>query len=94
MAKRLSGKLNCSVEDLQIFYQHVGAILVASKMLEDYLNSVSKFPGSGPELYAEVWMKLHLCGNREDCENLGNIIIVYFVQMLRNTSKSVSNDGK
>ena len=45
---------NCSTE--QEFYQMLGNILLAQKLLNDYLSEV-KEETVGPEGYAEEWMK-------------------------------------
>jgi hypothetical protein len=46
-------QLNCSTE--QEYYRILGNLLVAQKLLNEYLSTVND-EGIGPEGYAEEWM--------------------------------------
>lgn len=45
-------------------YQQLGILLVAHRMINEYRNSLQIFPGVGPEIFAESWIKTFIAGSR------------------------------
>ena len=88
MAFRLP--LSCSANDLQEFKKHSTAILAATRIFNDYCRDKKMFLGTGPELYAESWMKIYLQSFNKEMEDL---IVVYFIKLLLKTQKDKESPG-
>jgi len=74
--------LMCSIDDLEEFRKHSTAILIATKLFNDYQRNKEMFLGTGPELYAESWMRIFLQSPNREMEDL---IVIYFTKLLLKT---------
>jgi hypothetical protein len=52
--KRIRLNLNCTPKNQ---YKVLGNLLVAQKLLGDYLKEIKEDPQVGPENFAELWME-------------------------------------
>lgn len=69
----------CSTNDLQEFRKHSTAILIVTKLFNDYQRDKKILLGTGPELYAESWMRTFLQSSNREMEDL---IVIYFTKLL------------
>lgn len=56
-------------------YQRVGIILVANRMINEYMNSLRMFPGVGPEVFAESWIKTFTVGSKVFKDDITKVFI-------------------
>jgi hypothetical protein len=57
-----------------VFHQ-LGILLLGNKMVRDYYNSVSRFPGTGPEDFAEAWLKTFVVGTKVFKDDITRVFI-------------------
>ena len=73
--KAIKVKLNSATNE----YQQLGILLVANRMVNEYKNSLQRFPGIGPEAFAESWIKTYITrGNKVFKDD----VIRVFISML------------
>jgi len=65
-------------------YQRVGIILVANKMINEYMNSLQMFPGLGPEAFAESWIKNSIVGSKVFKDDITKVFISMLMSMKKN----------
>ena len=82
--------LACSMDNFQEFKKHSTAVLIATKLFNDYHRDKEIFLGTGPELYAESWMKIFLQSPNREMEDL---IIAYFTKLLLKAQNSKESQG-
>jgi len=70
-------------------YRFLGAALAASKLFKDYVEILLVLEGTGPEFYAESWMRANLHTADESYKNL---VMEFFLKMLEELSKG--EDGE
>jgi len=69
------------------FYKQLGAALAAAKLFKDYTITLRVLEGTGPEHYAESWMRMNLQVVDKSYEDM---IMEFFLKML----KELSNYGR
>jgi len=72
-------KLDCDVKNKAEFLRHQAALLAATKMYHNYVEVKDKILGTGPELFAEQWLRGAISGSDTQFENL---ILIYFTKIL------------
>jgi len=50
-------KLDCNLKNKTEYYHHHAALLVATKLYHNYVSVKDNILGTGPELFAEQWLK-------------------------------------
>lgn len=72
--------------------KHGAAVLIATKVFNDYQREREILFGIGPELYVESWMRVFLQPHNVNMEDL---IIKYFTKMLlkMRNNKEPQKDG-
>ena len=73
-------KLDCKLGNRVEFYKHRDALLIASKLYNDYSISREYLIGTGPELYAEQWMFNFIVFSNEEFDDL---VMIYFTKILQ-----------
>lgn len=56
-------------------YQQLGILLVAHRMINEYRNSLQIFPGVGPEIFAESWIKTFITGSKVFKDDIVRVFI-------------------
>lgn len=72
-------KLNCSPNNLKELQRHSSAALAASRLFNDYSKARRILLGTGPEVYAEQWIRNNLVRLDREFEDL---IVMYFTKIL------------
>jgi len=72
-------KLDCNLKNKTEYFHHHAALLVATKMYNNYIVVKNDILGTGPELFAEQWIKGAFSESDIQFENL---ILIYFVKIL------------
>jgi len=72
-------KLDCDLKNKTEYYHHHAALLVATKLYHNYTSVKDDILGTGPELFAEQWLKGAFSESDIAFENL---ILIYFTKIL------------
>jgi len=78
-------KLKLQLNSTTNRYQQLGILLVANRMLNDYISSAHVFLGTEPEAFAESWMNAFVMGNKVFKDD----IIRVFINMLQDVNNNV-----
>lgn len=72
-------KLECKLTNPAMVFQHQTALMAAFQLAHDFNVSKDMLIGTGPELYAEQWLRnfTNYTGTQ-----FGNLIVIYFVKIL------------
>ena len=73
-------KLDCKPGNRAAFFEHQGALLVATTLYNAYNASKEHLVGTGPELYAEQWIRNYIVSSNRRFEDL---VLVYFTKILQ-----------
>jgi hypothetical protein len=73
-------KLDCDSNNPAEVFRHQGAILAALQLHKSYLDNKSALIGTGPELYAEQYMKNCFTSTSSDFSDL---VMKYFIKILQ-----------
>lgn len=72
-------KLDCNLKNTAEYFHHQAALLAATKMYNNYIEIKDVIFGTGPELFAEQWIKGAFSESDIQFENL---ILIYFTKIL------------
>jgi hypothetical protein len=73
------------IDSVTNLFHQLGILLLANKMMKDYYNTVSMFPGTGPEDFAEVWLKTFVAGTKVFKDDITRVFITMLQE--RNSGK-------
>lgn len=73
-------KLDCDMNNSAEILLHQGAILGAMALFNSYIKSKNKLIGTGPELYAEQYMKSYYVNSTG---KFNDLVMQYFVKILQ-----------
>ena len=76
---KIKVKLDCAEQGTQEYYHHCAALLAASKIYDNYKSTKNSLFGTGPELFAEQWLRGAFTERDPQLEDL---IMVYFGKIL------------
>jgi len=72
-------KLECDLKNEAEYFQHQAAALAAMKLYTNYISIKGDIFGTGPELFAEQWLRTAFSDSDIYFENL---ILIYFIKIL------------
>lgn len=72
-------KLDCDPKNKSEYFHHQAALLAATKLHSNYIAVKDDILGTGPELFAEQWLRGTFSESDICFENL---ILIYFVKIL------------
>ncbi len=72
-------KLDCNPKNKAEYFHHQAALLAATKLHNNYIEVKDEILGTGPELFAEQWIKRAFTGSNVQFENL---VLIYFTKIL------------
>jgi len=75
-------KIDCDITDQIAVFRHRGAVLAAIAMHNTYIATKDELIGTGPEMYAEQWIRDFIQYSDRDFEDL---VLMYFIKILIGT---------
>jgi len=72
-------KLDCNLKNEAEYFRHQAAMLAAMKLYNNYVAAKDSLFGTGPELFAEQWLRAAFSKSDIHFENL---ILIYFTKIL------------
>lgn len=73
-------KMDCKLGDQEAFFEHRSALSAAILLYSAYNVSKEYLIGTGPELYAEQWIRSCVIFSDEKFDDL---ILIYFTKILQ-----------